>query len=301
MTIGGLTLTAGTGAIHGVSETNATTGTIVRDSFVHGFTGGLGVAIAAGSTGFAVTGNEVFNNYAGVYLSTGASDGTVNGNVIRNHTVSAGPDAGSGVVFEGVNTDVTITGNAITGNRHGLYVWTGFGSDLSGTTVFDNAIVGTVAGVLNTNTAVLNASGNWWGTATAAGVAATAGTNVDFGPWLAAGTFAYVLLIVAVIAVVLSMAITFWQDAATGSPDWRVTLLSIAGSVLSSHWIDIGVRTVWRHPWLISVLALALALVLIVDDHMDGAYSALWHDLRVDLRKVLEEKIQVERPQEENV
>ena len=111
--------------------------------------GAIAVAIS-GSSDFEITGNEIFNNYAGVYLSTGASNGTVSGNLIRNHTGSTFTDDGSGVVLEGANPNNTITGNEITGNRHGIYIWTGFGSDLSGTTVFDNSITGNTAGVMNT-------------------------------------------------------------------------------------------------------------------------------------------------------
>ena len=189
VTIGGLSITAGTGATYGVGETTPVTGTVVRDNFIYDLTGGLGVAVAAGSTGFQVTGNELFNNYAGVYLSNTAHGGAVDGNLIRNHTGTTGPDEGSGIVLEGGNPNITITGNEITGNRHGVYVWTGVGgSNLTGTTVFENAITGsTVAGVKNTNAAVLNASGNWWGIATAAGVAAEVSGNVDYTPWLATG------------------------------------------------------------------------------------------------------------------
>lgn len=185
--VDGFTLTAGTNTARGVEETTAVVGTAVRNSFVSGFTTGLGVAVAAGSSGFAVTGNELFGNYGGVYLSANATNGTVSRNVIRDNTVTGAPDAGAGLVLEGNNAGVSVAENAIRGNRTGVYVFD-FGSNFAGTALSDNALTGNTAGVTNTNAGVLNASGNWWGVATAAGVAAQAGANVDYTPWLATGT-----------------------------------------------------------------------------------------------------------------
>ena len=188
VTIDGFSITAGTGGVYGVGEITGVVGTTVRDNFISGFTGGLGVAIASGSSGFQVLSNEIFNNYAGVYLSNNAFGGTVSGNIIRDHVGATFTDDGSGLVFEGGNPNVTVTENQISGNRQGIFVWTGFGSDLSGTTVIGNSLTGNVAAVKNTNAAVLDASGNWWGTNAAAGVATAAGTGVDYTPWLDAGT-----------------------------------------------------------------------------------------------------------------
>ena len=147
VTIGGLSITAGTGAILGVSETTSVTDTVVRNNFIYDLPS-LGVAIASGSSGFQVVGNEVFNNYAGVYLSNAATGGTIEDNLIRDHTVTNPRDGGSGIVLEGDNQNVTIIGNTITGNQHGVYVWTVIGgSDLTGTTVLGNSIAGNTAGV----------------------------------------------------------------------------------------------------------------------------------------------------------
>src|SRR5262249_959875 len=40
----------------------------------------------------------------------------------------------------------------------------------------------------NANATLVDASGNWWGTNTAAGVAAKVSANVDYTPWLNLGT-----------------------------------------------------------------------------------------------------------------
>ena len=148
----------------------------------------MGIALAAGSSGAAVTENDVSNNYAGIYLSTGASNVTVRANVVHDNT-GTGPDAGSGIVFEGNNTDVLVSQNFIRDNAgSGIYVWDGFGNDFSGTKFTSNSITGNDgAGFNNTNASVIDASGNWWGTSTAAGVAAEISGNVDFMPFLVTG------------------------------------------------------------------------------------------------------------------
>lgn len=184
--VDGFDVTSGAGSIFGIAESTPVYGTIIRNNFVRDLTA-LGVAIASGSANFQVTGNDIFNNYAGVYLSNGAFNGEVSGNAIHNH-VGGTNDAGTGVVFEGDNTNIEVTGNEITNNRQGIYVWGLFGSDLAGTAVTNNSLSGSTAGVANTNSAILNASGNWWGTSSVAGVTTAAGTNVDFSPWLDAGT-----------------------------------------------------------------------------------------------------------------
>src|SRR5262249_43247284 len=174
---------AGVGAGFGIAETGPLVGTTIRDNFVHGFTDVLAVAIGAGSSGFEISGNEIFNNFAGVYLSNGAFGGTVSGNVLRDHTGATSTDSGSGLEMEGDNPDNTITQNEIINNRQGIFVWDIFGSDLSGTTVFGNSLASNTTAVNNTNDALLDASGNWWGTNTAAGGAPGAGADVVFTPW----------------------------------------------------------------------------------------------------------------------
>ena len=71
----------------------------------------------------------------------------------------------------------------------GIYVFGGYGNDFSGTKITSNSITGNdVAGFNNTKDAtVIDAAGNWWGTSTAAGVAAEISGNVDYSPWLTTG------------------------------------------------------------------------------------------------------------------
>jgi parallel beta-helix repeat protein len=231
VTIDGFSITTGAGGVYGVGETTPVVGTIVRDNFIYGLTGGLGVAIASGSSGFQVTGNEIFNNYAGVYLSNNAFGGTVSGNVIRDHVGSTFTDDGSGIVFEGTNPNITVTGNDISGNRHGIFVWSQFGSDLSGTTVTNNSLNGNAAGVVNTNSAVLDASGNWWGTNAAAGVGTAAGAGVDFTPWLDAGTDSDPTTAFAGSFATLDVGTGGQQTGSTGRIQEGVNLVNTGGTV----------------------------------------------------------------------
>ena len=64
---------------------------------------------------------------------------------------------------------------------------------------------------------------------------------------------------------------------------------NIADTVLSSRWIGLALRTLWRHPWLVAWLALTLALALSVDARLDRRYSEFWHrdHMRLKLRKAL--------------
>jgi parallel beta-helix repeat protein len=231
VTIDGFSITTGAGGVYGVGETTPVVGTIVRDNFIYGLTGGLGVAIASGSSGFQVTGNEIFNNYAGVYLANNAFGGTVSGNVIRDHVGSTFTDDGSGIVFEGTNPNITVTGNDISGNRHGIFVWSQFGSNLSGTTVSDNSLTGNAAGIVNTNSAVLDASGNWWGTNVATGVGTAAGAGVDFTPWLDAGTDSDPTTAFAGSFATLDVGTGGQQTGSTGRIQEGVNLVNAGGTV----------------------------------------------------------------------
>jgi hypothetical protein len=188
--INGFSITTTGVTLQGVNESTGLAGTTVSNSLISGFTASVGVAVTAGSTNTVVQFNDVSNNYAGVYLSTGATGATVSQNDIHNNVdvLAAGADAGSGIVLEWNNTGVTITQNFLRNNAGaGVYVFN-LGPSLAGTRLFNNSITGNAdGGVVNTNTAVLDAPGNWWGTATAAGVAAAAGPNVDYSPWLGSG------------------------------------------------------------------------------------------------------------------
>jgi fibronectin type 3 domain-containing protein len=169
----------------GIAETTPVVGTTIANNFIHGFSA-LGVAYAAGSSGGLVELNEIYENYAGAYFSTGANNIVVQRNLIRDH-VDGALDQGSGVVLEGNNTDIAVQENFLENNAQGVYVWTGFGVDFTGTQVFNNSLIGNTTQVENTNASALDASGNWWGTIDDAVIEASMSGLVDFTPYLASG------------------------------------------------------------------------------------------------------------------
>src|SRR5690606_32117586 len=61
------------GGVYGIAETTTVTGTAIVNNRVDGFAG-VGIAFAAGSSGGLAQFNLVENVYAGIYLSTAASD-----------------------------------------------------------------------------------------------------------------------------------------------------------------------------------------------------------------------------------
>ena len=124
---------------------------------------------------------------------TGGS-ATVTQNTISGGTTGIDVDGGSATVTQNTITGITtgirvVTGgnltsasqNFITGNGTGVVVGTG---GLVGSIVDNNKDLfgDAVLGVSNTSGTDINASGNWWGSNTPAGVAAEVSANVDYTP-----------------------------------------------------------------------------------------------------------------------
>ena len=111
---------------------------------------------------------------------------TVNDNSITN-TQAGSWGEGEALQFWHI-TSLTVTGNTIENNYQGIYfpgdAWS---SDLSGVEIHSNSISGNTQFGLRAeagNTGTADASGNWWGTQTPAGVAGQVSANVDYTPWL---------------------------------------------------------------------------------------------------------------------
>jgi uncharacterized protein (DUF2235 family) len=62
-------------------------------------------------------------------------------------------------------------------------------------------------------------------------------------------------------------------------------------TAVSSGWIDLAAATLWRHPWVIAVIALGLTASVTIEQYLDTAYSGAWHLLRVKLRRFLESPV----------
>jgi len=116
----------------------------------------------------------------GLTIAENVITGGTNGIRFGEYKQSAGPD--------GDITDVTVRNNTLTGNDIGIRLNpTGDHVLAHNIHVYENDLSGNTSyGVKNelTNDTVLDASGNWWGTNDAAGVADEVSANVDYTPWL---------------------------------------------------------------------------------------------------------------------
>jgi len=186
VTIDGMSITSTAGAVRGIGETTAVAGSLVQNNFVYGFTASIGINLAAGSSDATVQGNDITDVYAGIYLSSNTTNHVISANAVRDLAGGAGPDQGSGIVFEGNNTGISIAGNELSNNAFGVYLFNLL-SDLSGTSLRDNLITGG-AGIVSTNVGQLDAACNWWGDASgpsgdASGSGSSVSGSVVFQPW----------------------------------------------------------------------------------------------------------------------
>jgi len=100
--------------------------------------------------------------------------------------------------------------------------------------------------------------------------------------WVGLG--GYWLLIVTAVMLGALMLATFTMDNLQNAQGWRDTVKAFASTAVSSHWINIAVRTVWHYPWLCLLAAIALLTLLLVEKHLDARYSSFWHEVRSQLR-----------------
>ncbi len=160
--------------------------------------GRIGVLYFGPGTTGTFEGNTYTGKGAGDWLdyaldvSNGAQidilSNTISGNL---GVASSDSSTSAGILvstFFGPGTQATISNNVITGNTTGVAV--GFDSaDTSDAVIFDNDLSGNTFGVSNSSaTTTVDASGNWWGTNAAAGVAGLVTAGVDYTPWLDVGT-----------------------------------------------------------------------------------------------------------------
>lgn len=136
-------------------------------------------------TNVTVTRNTVDNNGAGVGVTIDDSVG-----------IEIGNTSGNGRIL----TNVTVSENFVTDSEVGILVSPGVDADT--TTIRGNSITGNTTGLarLFDSAEVIDASGNWWGSATGptvttnpGGIGNSIGTQtgtaqVDYSPWLTVGT-----------------------------------------------------------------------------------------------------------------
>jgi len=169
--------TSGSGLLYGIyiqSTVGAGSNTIQYNTF----NGGTRfVQVDGGNSGTTTVADNTVTgcSFAGLYLNAGSV--VISGNTLTN-TVRP-------VEFWGAH-DVTISENIMDGST---YDGINCGSFTGSVTIPGNAIYNIPGlAIHNRTTTQINASGNWLGTNTPAGVAAEVSDYVDYTPWLDVGT-----------------------------------------------------------------------------------------------------------------
>ena len=162
---------------------------------LNGTPGAYGVWVFAPYTNTVVEGNVISN--VDVALAEASQQAAVTILFTNNTAIGNMDTNGAGAYvttslfgFGSDNVSATFVGNVISNFAVGLFLEseTGFALNVR---AFDNSIAGNTVAV-GTNdlggSFVIDASGNWWGVNTPAGVAALMSGPVDYTPWLDAGT-----------------------------------------------------------------------------------------------------------------
>jgi parallel beta-helix repeat protein len=171
----------------------------------------VGGSVTVGSTGNSIIGNTISSNRDGLFLGENCDSNQVTGGNVIASAAGIGislwrsdgqmiigneiTSAATGIRLLGSSGN-TISGNTIVNNGKGVQVdasWqVGVWYQSENNSISDNNLAGNTGGIVFgvEQTAKVNASGNWWGTAVPADVktAANGGALVDYSPWLAVGT-----------------------------------------------------------------------------------------------------------------
>jgi uncharacterized protein (DUF2235 family) len=105
--------------------------------------------------------------------------------------------------------------------------------------------------------------------------------------WRIVGLTGYWLLLAATFTLLALILAMFVRDARATPGGWRAATLAFASTVVSSHWINVILRTAWHHPSVIVMVAASLGLLLWADRRLDAFYSQFWHGVRARLRDAL--------------
>jgi hypothetical protein len=105
----------------------------------------------------------------------------------------------------------------------------------------------------------------------------------------AIGVVAYWLMILTSVTCLALILGTYYADIRS-IDGMRNRTLAMVHTIVSTNWIAVTARAIWRYPWLLVGALLALFLNLRVDRHLDARYSEFWHRLRAPLRELLERR-----------
>lgn len=137
----------------------------------------------SGNLAVQIWGNTVLNSHIGVLVQSNGVANLFQNTLTMGGTgvsVTSGQLTGSGAVTHGAEQ------NFISNNATGIVL--GAGATVPGG-IFNNSLSNNTGfGLDNQSGGTVDASGNWWGSNTAAGVAAEVNGSVDYTPWLNTGT-----------------------------------------------------------------------------------------------------------------
>ncbi len=187
VTIEGFHILTGTnkivGDLHGIYVEGGKSGVIVKNNRLTGswtggisnFVGGRGILAGYNVGSLTVENNLIEKWVSGLYLNPTSGAIVVQNNNIQNNWAGAGTDGQGNVRFEN---------NFFQDNIEGI------GASSVGATfiVKGNSFTGNQTGVKQYGGNLINASGNWWGSAAKTAVQGAVAGSVDFTPWLAVGS-----------------------------------------------------------------------------------------------------------------
>ncbi len=165
-----------TAALDDVAITNSTTAGVWVDSTSGNSSGQFNTT---DTTTLAVTdGTSIKGGPVGLLVDGALSLASLQQSALSGNT--------TGVSIENGGALTSATQNFITGNTTGIAVASGAGTIGR---IFDNDLSGnTTLAIANSSGVLIDASGNWWGSATSAGVQAEFSGLVDYTPFLVSGT-----------------------------------------------------------------------------------------------------------------
>ena len=185
-TIDGFTINTGA-SVAGPSKNGVYAGgngVKVANTIIENVTGANnhGIETQSGINDFTLEYSTIQNNWEGLYLNPGS------GHIFTGNLITANNGVGVGIGSDGLS-NTTFTGNTI--SNHTLEGW-GASAVGAGVEAHNNIFTGNGKSVAHYGGNAIDASCNWWGSATQSAVESSFTGNVAYNPWLIDGTDAQV-------------------------------------------------------------------------------------------------------------
>jgi len=193
-----------TAAVNGVLIRNSSIGISVADDIISNLTAIGAVSSSVNGVHFkgpgtsTITGNQISKltggNARGIFIEpvNGSSDVTVSKNAVTGINTSFGTGIEALVPSTAI-MNLVITANTVSTWQKGIVIGNNAGSNLT-QTVASNSITGNQQGIVNSGSGIVDATCNWWGSASGPsgagpGTGDPVGANINFTPWATVSTF----------------------------------------------------------------------------------------------------------------